>query len=276
MRGLRAGSGAPAECRALPRAAAWLEGWFIDRRGGGSCAWTVQPWGWAVVVGVALLLALLVVLVVWFYRSRRVAESEAEAAGAAASSVAATAALKGHGEPGGPGGRKAGGSGCWGRPHVRSPDGAESGAGEGGDGPAGASARVRDGGGEHRPLLMCGDVPPDVSSQREMELNQWMGSLPADDAAFIQKHLRLTVREADLQNGPGPGRRVFQSGRKFKQVVPMGNAGPGAMPPAKAPALPPLSPRAAGGSNLRAPKAPLSPRSPTEPRAAAPGPRKPV
>ena len=107
-------------------------------------------------------------------------------------------------------------------------------------------------------------------------MGQWMGSLPADDAAFIKKHLRLTVKEADLQSDAGPARRGFAPGRKFKQIVPMGDAGPGAMPPARPPTLAPLSPRAGGAkAAFGSPKAPLgSPRSPSERRAAGPGARK--
>lgn len=66
-------------------------------------------------------------------------------------------------------------------------------------------------------------------------MGQWMGSLLADDAAFIQKHLWLTVREADSQSEPGLALREFAAGRKIKHIVPMGDTGPGAMPPALPP-----------------------------------------
>ena len=81
MRGLRAGGAAwgAGGCRALPRGAAWLDGWFMERRGGGSCAWAIQPWGWAAIAGLALLLGVLGVLLVWIWRHRGAVEAEAAA-----------------------------------------------------------------------------------------------------------------------------------------------------------------------------------------------------
>ena len=280
MRGLRAGAagaggGGGGACRALPRSAEWLDGWFMERRGGGSCAWEVQPWGWAAVAGVVLLLGVLVVLIVWLWRHRGAVEAEASAealvTGSAQSGSAEASPGMGEGE--------VRGAGClgWLRGPAERAGGEARGAGAlpGADAPGGGAGPPPAGIGEHRPLLTCGEVPPDVSSQRGMEMGQWMGSLPADDAAFIKKHLRLTVKEADLQSDAGPARRGFASGRKFKQIVPMGDAGPGAMPPVRPPTLAPLSPRAGGAkAAFGSPKAPLSSRSPSERRAARPGARK--
>ena len=278
MRGLRAGgaAGGAGGCRALPRGAAWLDGWFMERRGGGSCAWAIQPWGWAAIAGLALLLGVLGVLLVWLWRHRGAVEAEA-----AAEALVAGGARGGGAEPPPGAAGEARGAGCWGWLRGPAEQAGPAGGGSRGAGaqPGAGAAPPPGGGGEHRPLLTCGEVPPDVSSQRGMEMGQWMGSLPADDAAFIKKHLQLTVKEADLQTGAGPARRGPGPGRKFKQIVPMGDAGPGAMPPgppARPPTLAPLSPKAGGGAKAAfgSPKAALGPRSPSERRAAGPGGRK--
>lgn len=125
----------------------------------GSCAWEVQPWGWAAMAGLALLLGLLTVLVVWIYQHRGAVETEV------AAEVRATADDRDGSNELSPGGRGGWGVGCLGR-LLGSAEWASPEEGASRDPRVDTSvcpAPTPAGTGEHRPLLMSGEVPPDVS-----------------------------------------------------------------------------------------------------------------
>ena len=265
MRGLRAGAagagGGGAACRALPRSAEWLDGWFMERRGGGSCAWEVQPWGWAAVAGVALLLGVLVVLIVWLWRHRGAVEAEASA-----EALVAGAARGGSAEPSpGAGEEEVRGAGCLG--WLRGP--AER-AGPAGGGARGADALpgagVPGGGGRGAPRGRRGtSAAADVrGSPAGRVFAARDGDGPVDGVSAGRRcSLHQEAPPADGQGGgPAvrcrPGSAGVRAGPQVQTDRADGRRGPGGHAPRSPPHAGTAEPEGWGGEgSLRVPQGPF-------------------